>query len=367
MSRAWGTPPWRVELQFPRADLPARVQVAVVGAGFTGLAAALAVAEAGGRVAVLEAAHVGAGASGRTGGMVLEGLATGSAPGAESCIATLAALVEKHAIACDLDLPGALEVAHAASAPPGERSWPDLEDTRIVASARVPGGAVDPGALVAGLARAVIAAGGTIHPHTRVTRIEAGARPRLTLATRAAETVLEADRVVLALDGFLPGLVPDASSRAALTLAVATEPLPQATLEEVGLGATPFYTVDLPYLWGRATRAGRLVIGAGLVFDPGNDVERIDLGHPDAQAGLARVERRLRGLHPLLAGVAITHRWGGPVGFRSARTPVLAETAPGVLACGAYAGHGVALSARVGEIAAAWALTRAALPAWGAT
>ena len=43
------------------------------------------------------------------------------------------------------------------------------------------------------------------------------------------------------------------------------QPLPPATLEEVGLGATPFYTVDLPYLWGRATRAGRLVIGAGLV------------------------------------------------------------------------------------------------------
>lgn len=368
MSRAWGAPPWRVELQFSRAARPARVQVAVVGAGLTGLATALAVAEAGGEVAVLEAASVGAGASGRTGGMVLEGTAGGALPDADTCIAALSALVEKHAIACDLELPGCLEVAHATSAPPGEPSWPDGEDARLVASSRVPGGSLDPGALVTGLARALLAAGGTLHPHTRVTRLAGGARPRLALATREGDAQLEAERVVLALDGFLPALVPAADTRSALTLALASEPLPRSVLAEVGLGDTPFYTVDLPYLWGRATRAGRLVIGAGLVFDPGDDVERIDLGHPEVQAGLLRLERRVRALHPRLAGVAITHRWGGPVGFRrAAREPVLAETAPGVLACGAFAGHGVALSARVGDIAADWALARGALPAWGST
>jgi glycine/D-amino acid oxidase-like deaminating enzyme len=79
----------------------------------------------------------------------------------------------------------------------------------------------------------------------------------------------------------------------------------------------------------------------------------------------ARIEERMRGLHPALAGVAVTHRWGGPIAFR-AGPPVLAELAEGLIAAGAYAGHGVALSHRVGELAAARMLGGAPLPDWGA-
>ena len=128
----------------------------------------------------------------------------------------------------------------------------------------------------------------------------------------------------------------------------------------------PFYTGDFPYLWGRATRDGRLVIGAGLAFDdPGDRVERVAIDRDDVCAMLARVEGRIRGLHPALASVEITHAWGGPIAFREGAVPILAEIAPGVVATGACAGHGVALSAAVAELTARWAREGEALPEWG--
>ena len=72
------TPVWLEGVTFPTADparpLPERVDVAVIGGGFTGLAAARALARSGASVAVLEARSFGWGASSRNGGMVLTGL-----------------------------------------------------------------------------------------------------------------------------------------------------------------------------------------------------------------------------------------------------------------------------------------------------
>src|SRR5262249_25874075 len=77
MAERWGRPPWRVDAVPPAMPLPARCDVAVVGGGFTGLSAAYHLARRGARVVLLEASTVGAGASGRTGGIVLEGTAAG--------------------------------------------------------------------------------------------------------------------------------------------------------------------------------------------------------------------------------------------------------------------------------------------------
>src|SRR5262245_66074493 len=100
-----GRPPWRVEAAPPPAPLPSRCDIAVVGGGFTGLSAAYHLARRGARVALLEAATVGAGASGRTGGIVLEGTAAGTLERVEHCLDALAALVEDAGIDCDLHLP----------------------------------------------------------------------------------------------------------------------------------------------------------------------------------------------------------------------------------------------------------------------
>jgi len=357
----WGEPPWQIDAAIPRAPLPAHVEVAVVGAGFTGLAAALRCAERGASVHVFEAGAIGAGASGRSGGIALEGTAAGPLPDADACLPALEALVAEHGIDCDLVLDGCCTVRHVpGDPPPPPPAWPD-EGGWLRVDGREPGGSLDPGKLVAGLARAALRAGAVVHPHAPVTAVEPGPPTALQIGERR----VRAERVVLAVNAFLPRFLPDAGIRPALTLALATEPLAPDVLAAVGLGATPFYTADLPYLWGRATRDGRLVIGAGLAFDDAGRVERVGLERPDVREALARVAARLRGLHPALARVAITHAWGGPIAFRAGGVPILAEIAPGVLATGACAGHGVALAAAVGALAARWAREGAALPPWG--
>ena len=355
----WGAPPWRIDVDVARSPLPERADVAVVGGGFAGLATALACAARGAAVHLFETGSLGAGASGRTGGLVLEGTAAGPLPGADACLDALSALVRTHEIDCDLDLRGCWIVRHETAAAPPSASWPDGEAGRLVIDRDEPGGAVDPGRLVAGLARAALRAGAVLHEGSHV---ELVGPTRL----RVEGCDVSASSVVIATNAFLKRLVPEAVLRPALTFAIATAPLPVATLEAVALGATPFYTGDFPYLWGRATSEGRLVIGAGLAFDDDGLLERVAIDDAEVRALLERLAARTRGLHDALAGVPITHTWGGPIAFRERGVPILAEIAPGVLATGACAGHGIALSAAIARIACAWALDHVAPPAWGA-
>jgi glycine/D-amino acid oxidase-like deaminating enzyme len=110
------------------------------------------------------------------------------------------------------------------------------------------------------------------------------------------------------------------------------------------------------------------VFGARLVFPDDNVVERVEIDAHDVRQAFTRLETRVRGLHPALAGVRVTHRWGGPIAFRAERDPICARLpeAPGVIVTGGYAGHGVALSLRLGTHLAD-AITRdVPLPAFGA-
>jgi glycine/D-amino acid oxidase-like deaminating enzyme len=81
----------------------------------------------------------------------------------------------------------------------------------------------------------------------------------------------------------------------------------------------------------------------------------------------AHLEERVRGLHPALAQIVIAFRWGGPVAFRAGGHPILCRhpAQPNLILTGAYAGHGLALSIRMGELAARILLGDADSPAWG--
>jgi len=335
----------------------------VIGAGLTGLSAAHHLARRGADVVVLEAERVGAGASGRTGAIALEGTAAGPLEDADDCLGALARVVTEAEIACDLELGGCWELDHL---PPGGTLTPLWRDgDSVLAVGRTePGGTVDAGALLRGLANAASTAGAVIAEEAPVLPLDAARRLRI-----AGGATLTARHVVVATEALTRGLVPlPADVSAALTLALATEPLADATLATIGLAERrPFYTADLPYLWGRVLTDGRLVVGSGLVVPEDGDVRGVSVEHPGARAALLRLETRLGGLHPALAGVRVTARWGGPVAFRGSRAPIFAwhPDRPGVLVTGAYAGHGVALAVRLGELAAEAIVDGRPLPAWG--
>lgn len=363
MAPDWGTAPWRIDARVPRVALPERCDVAVVGAGFAGLSSAYHLARRGTGVVVLEASLIGAGASGRTGGIVLEGTAAGELQGAERCMDSLGEIVGEAGIDCDLRLPGCWELSHRddATCRPG---WPDA-GKRLCASDAVAGGTLDPGALLSGLARRALERGAAIVEGARVNRIELGAGVTFWSAGRR----LHADRAVLALNAYtVPLLDLPAEIHPALTLALCTAALAPDALRKIGLDERPFYTVDLPYLWGRAHPRGGLVLGAGLVFPAGRDVTRVGLRDPEAAAALERLEARVRSFHPVLSRIAIERRWGGPIAFRSDRAPVLGRhpSCAQVIVTGAFAGHGVALAVHVGKLVADALTNGSPLPPWGA-
>ena len=354
MSSGWGEAPWAIAPPAPAARLPAGADVAVVGGGFAGLATALACAERGASVVLLEAAAPGEGASGRSGGLVLEDTSAGPLPGAGGCIAALEKLTVEHDIDCDLRLPGCLELVHDARAP----LWHDLEQTLSIAQ-RVPGGSLEPGKLLAGLVRAARGAGVTICPDARVSSLEPG-------GLRVGETHLEAGVTCVALSAYLRELLPVGDEFGnALTLAMLSEPLAPGALEAIGLsGGEVFYTVDLPYLWGRPLR-DRLLLGGGLAPGPDGQVERVDVASGAVAAQLGALEQRVRGLHPALADARFPRRWGGPISFRRSRLPILCRPRPDLIVTGAYAGHGVALSARIATLIADAVAADTPLPDWG--
>ncbi len=352
MTPDWGEAPWGPPRPIESDALPSRCDVAIVGGGFTGLATALELARAGRDVVVLEATHIGAGASGRTGGLALEDTAVGPLEGVGNCIPHLRGVLSRESIECELSIPGCREVLHAAHVEGRAPAWRD-GDAFIVTDTTVPGGTLNPVRLVEGLCQAARSAGARVCENARAVSVESG---RVLLAGGAN---IEATHIVLGLNAYTRALRPEVDATPALTLAVCTEPAPGV------LGDEPFYTIDLPYLWGRRMNEERLIFGAGIAASPNVDPGALDIKSPEATRLLDQLEARVRALHPSLAEVAITHRWGGPVMFRNDRLPLLCEPEPGVILTGAYAGHGVALSVRVGAVAAEAILNERPLPNWG--
>lgn len=409
-SHPWGTPPWTIEFRPAKRSVPERVDFAVIGAGFAGLSAAAWLARLAPRksVVVLEGSTLGSGASGRTGGIALADTAVGPVAGLGDVLAGYKKILRVLGVHSHLELPGAYELAHfrAGARENSPLRWSDSGELRVVR--KVAGGGIDPGQVLSGLARAAQKAGAQIFEHAEVFSISpanprAGSRKsskdsrpandglvlrfRLVSGRRSRQKTLLADQVLLATNAASLNLSDLRQfAEAKLTLALATAPLTPAQLRSSGLSSRrAFYTVDLPYLWGRVLENRTAIFGAGLVPRPTSshspfttssrvrrpvngfgDLLRFDIRKGDAAESFARLESRVRGLHPAFQHIRVTHRWGGPILLTKDFRPVFRRHPRyrRVLVLAGFSGHGVALSVYLGRWAAESLLGLRALPRW---
>jgi glycine/D-amino acid oxidase-like deaminating enzyme len=390
----WGKTPWKISFRAKVAALPECVDFAIVGAGFTGLAAAALLARLAPEktVLLLEAERVGNGASGRTGGMVLAQTAAGNLPGLGDVLKGYRKILRELGVKADLTLPGVWEVARGNKSMDGvtvrplkksPMEWNDLGTVRAVA--RVPGGSVNPGKVVSGLAEAAQKAGAQIVENAKVEKIDFTEPLRLHIRRkrngRLERRVISAERVLIATnagsvelgDKLFAGREP---AEPKLTFALAMAGISKKRLAAIGLGSgRPFYTVDLPYLWGRLLGNDRMIFGSGLVPGYGESLrkegrkkkapnfaagelwsglEKLHVQKGEAAERLESLEKRVRGLHPALEKVRVTHRWGGPILITKEFMPVFRRhpKSAHMIVSGGYSGHGVALSVYLGARAA---------------
>lgn len=387
----WGTPPWTVDFRSTPCSLPDQVDFAIVGGGFTGLSAAAWLRRLAPErsVLVLESASVGEGASGRTGGLALAETAAGPLSGLGDVLAGYKEILAVLGIDSGLTLPGVWELGRSHPVKDSPISWSDSGDLKVVRT--VPGGAVDPGRIVAGLARAAERAGAQIAEHARVRAIDFLNPLRLQVRRKfrgriqhkkicAKQILLATNALSLELSGLRGATQPK------LTLAIATAPLTAARLEAIGLASRrSFYTVDLPYLWGRLLKSNGIVFGTGLLPLPASfaalfghpagehrgqnaapNLYRFDVRKGEAADDFRWLEARVRHLHPALKSVRVTHRWAGPILFTKGMRPIFRRhpRSENVMVLGGYNGHGVALSVYLGRWAAEALLCRRPLPPW---
>ena len=361
-TKNWGNRPWRVDFRPHKHPLPTSVDFAVVGGGFSGLASALHLKSLASTksVALFETETIGAGASGYTGGVALAETAAGDLPGLGDVLAGYSQFIRNHNLSTDLHLSGCYELSRSNPLSHSPISWKD--SGQLAATKEVPGGTIDPGKTVSELARAAENAGVWIFENDPVVDVKFTAPVGL----HTSAGVLHAEKILFATNAFaleLSGI----QGHAAFTTAVLTEPLPDDVLGHIGLAdGKPFYTVDLPYLWGRLL-GNAIIFGCGLLFfEDWRELRTLDIASGNAPEIFNLLEKRVHGLHPALANVSITHRWGGPICISDDWKPVFRQhpQSEHCLVLGAFSGHGVALSVYLGIWAAEALLERRALPDW---
>lgn len=358
--------------------------VAIVGAGFTGLWTAyyLKRADPSLRIAVLEAEVAGFGASGRNGGWcsalfptpwrtLVEASSVAEARRLHRAMAETVVEVGRIAAAEGIDAHyrrgGTITLAR--SAPQLDRLRDEVDQARERGFAEddlrllepdearvhldatgVVGGmftphcaAIHPGRLVHGLARAVEARGVDLFEHTRVEAIVPGAA--LTRAGRVS-----ADVVVRATEGYTPAL---RGSRRAIapvySLMVATEPLPAASWDAIGLADRPTFSDGRHVIiYGQRTDDGRLAFGGrGAPYHFGS---RVRPAHDREPRVFAMLQATLRELLHQVGDVRFTHAWGGPLGIaRDWAASVGLDRRTGLAWAGGYVGDGVGTSNLAGR------------------
>jgi glycine/D-amino acid oxidase-like deaminating enzyme len=372
------------------------VDVAIVGAGYTGLwtAYSLLADDPSTRVLLVEARHVGFGASGRNGGWCVGELAGGlhgairlaerrgddaisaRRRGVEltravmDTVDVVGHVVRDEGIDCGFVRGGAVRLARTAAQLTRQRDEiADHEahgfgdgDMRLLAADEasemlrasdvlggihfLPCARIQPAQLVHGLAAAVERRGATIAENTAVVSIDGGRRPTAITASGR----VRADVVVRATEGYTREL---AGERRTLipfsSLMVATEPLAPSVWDEIGLADRQTFSDDRRMVvYGQRTTDDRLAFGGrGAPYRFASTIASSAERNAKAHAA---IEASLIELLPQVRDAEITHRWGGVLGIpRDWRPSVGYDRSTGVAWAGGYVGEGVAAANLAGR------------------
>jgi glycine/D-amino acid oxidase-like deaminating enzyme len=349
-----------------------RASVCVIGGGFTGLSAALHLAEQGTDVVVLERNEPGWGASGRNGGQVNPGLKhdpdtveADFGPDLGSRMIKLSwnapnvvfDLIARHQITCEASQSGTMRAAwqhnnttdiRSAYEQGARRGMPVELLDRDAMGARTGtdrylcalldhrGGHVNPLGYARGMAQAAIQAGATIHGSTPATRIW---RDGTTWRVATPGGTVSTDRLVIGTNGYTNDLWPGLRRSVVPVFSgiTASEPVPDAIAATIMPHRASVYELGRVTTYYRLDRSNRVVIGGRC--------RQTDVAGADQLPFLVNYAKRL---WPQLAQIKWTHGWSGQLAITPDHYPHIHEPAPGVLVCVAYNGRGVAMSTAMG-------------------
>ena len=370
----------------PGDPLPgdAQADVAIVGAGFTGLWTAyyLARRDPSLRIVVCERDIAGFGASGRNGGWC-SALFPASLAKLTRMASRDAAVAMQRAMYATVDEVGAVAAAEgidchwakggtvmlARSRAQLERAKSEVdeahefgfgdEDLRLLGAAEarelagatgVLGGtyaphcaAIHPARLARGLLEVVRRAGVSVYERTPVLRIEPGRLVTASGTVRARHVVRATEGYTAGLPGYRRAVAP------VYSLMIATEPLPPAVWEEIGLAGRPTFN-DLRHLiiYGQRTADDRFAFGGrGAPYHLGSAVRP---SYDQVPGVFAALRRTLAELFPALGDARVTHHWGGPIGIpRDWCASVGLDRSTGIGWAGGYVGDGVSTTNLAGR------------------
>ena len=368
----------------PRVDasrpLPEKVDVAIIGAGFTGLSAGRTLAKRGAKVAILEAESIGWGASSRNGGMVLTGLKLGvnklmSMYGRERTqqmyAASLASIdcveqiVREEKIDCNFSRCGHLEVAckqkhfddYARQAEVIAREFnhplrvvPRGDVQSEIGSEIYYGGMVDetsaglnPAGYVAGLACAARRAGAPIYEGMRVTKVERGSsNGNSGWQVSTSRGPVWARHVMVATSGYTSRVTPALQKKIIPigSYIIVTEVLPDSLARELSPRNRMIYDSKNYLYYYRLTPDRRMLFGGRAAFFP----ETEDTIRKSAEI----LRRGMIEVYPQLRKTNVEYVWGGTLDFAFDIMPHAGRMDGLYFALG-YAGHGVAMATYLGQ------------------
>jgi glycine/D-amino acid oxidase-like deaminating enzyme len=361
-------------------SLPESCDVAVIGAGFTGLSAARTLARHGVQVIVLDSASIGWGASSRNGGMVLTGLKLsvevlakryGMEAARRMYAASLAAIdrvekiVREEGIECDFSRCGHLEVACKQSHFDAYGRAGDLlarnfnHHLRIVPSNELQseigsqiyfGGIVDevsaglnPARYVAGLARAAQKAGVCVYENTRVEAIKKDRQNgKSGYQLQTPRGVVFAENVIVGTSGYTSAVTPHLRKKIIPigSFIIATERLSDAVARELSPRNRMIFDSKHYLHYYRLTPDQRMLFGGRAAFFP----ETAETIHKSASI----LHRDLLRVYPQLQSAKVEYVWGGTLDFTFDVMPHAGQI-DGIYYAIGYAGHGVAMATYLGE------------------